>query len=271
MTWRNEINKFVGRLPATTCMVRVRIGDNALSTCATVSINGRRYNADTSEFEPVCVDIEDLSETLISVLCDAGMETDYRKARLHAHTTAGKQSGTKTLTAKTGRVAEMSGSDRAIEQLTGGLLGMASQMQKSFKVVCDALSHEHERSQVANQMALDSRVDAIDAEGKAKFLEHMIDSGFDDEGPHDDTMRDHAGVLLSQVVNHITGVHNQPPTADQIKNYAATNPDWLRDLVRDPTIAAAIYESFKDYNPGEDGEGVNNDTPDSEGPTPENA
>jgi hypothetical protein len=266
MMWRNEISKYVGRLGVKIGMVRVRIGDNALSTVATVAIQGRSWDAATSEFEPIVVDIEDLAETIETVLVDSGFETEYRKARLHSHTANGKQGPTKTLNATKGRAVEVAGSDRAIEQLTSGLLGMANQLQKSFRTVCEALSHQHERTREAEYAALESRVNEIDATGQIKFMEHVMDLGEDQH--EEDEMRTQAGQLLNSVVSHITGNHNARPSADQVKAWAAANPEWLRDLVRDPDIAVAIYESFSEGEPdNEQGEGsVKNDTDNS---TPE--
>ena len=128
------IQSWLEKLPVTTDMIRVRVGGQTLHTVATLAIEGRSYTDKDSEFAPIWIPLEDLCDSIFDSLSENGFGEEHTKARLHAYR-KGKPLKSKAITATSGRAATQSGTDRAIEKLTDGILQSCAEMRKTVAII----------------------------------------------------------------------------------------------------------------------------------------
>ena len=244
MTTQTQIQHFIDSLPKSVASIRIRIGDSSLQTVGIVSINDRGYRETAnSEFAAIETDIDDLLDTVVDVLDNNGYSSEFRKARLHACTTTGKSLKSKALTAVHGRVAGLSGADRAIERLTDCVLSMAGEMRRTVSTLSESLAWSEEQKREAEEAAIEARVSAIDHEGYARLLETLQT----DEGV--DPMREQAASMLGNIVSMFGGgVPKQSPSKDDVKEWVS-DPEFVREMMSDPDIALHFMSAFEEDPP----------------------
>ena len=248
MSTISQIGPWIEKLPKTAVMIRVRVGDSSMQTVATIAIEGRGYRDTDSDWAGEFRSLEDLPDAITEALEDNGYGDTHKKARLHAYDVKGKSFSSRAITATHGRIATLSGSERAIEKLTDGLLAASAENRKVIAILADTLTHREERMTEAIDAALDSRADALDADAYSMALE-MLNEGPENEA---DPLKTQAATVLGQVANMFTGqATNQPPTKDQIRSWVA-NPEFVKAMMEDPEIQADLYSAFMSGFPDEE-------------------
>lgn len=237
MSTITQIQSFIDSLPSSVASLRIRIGDSSLQTVGIISIIGRNYKETAnSEFSAIEIEEDEILDTVVDVLDNNGYASEFRKARIHACTSSGKSLKSKAITASHGRVAGLSGADRAIERLTDGLLSMAAEMRRTVATLSESLAWSEEQKREAEEAAIEARVSAIDHEGYARLLETL-------QAEDSDPMREQAATILGNVVNMFGG-RPTTPTKDDVKSWVS-NPDFVREMMADPEIALGFMSAFE--------------------------
>jgi len=248
MSTISQIQPWIEKLPQSSVMIRIRVGDTSLQTVATIAIEGRGYRDTDSDFAAIWHTLEDLPDVITSSLEDNGYGDLYKKGRLHAYDVKGKSNSSRAITATHGRIATLSGADRAIEKLTEGLLAATAENRKVIAILAETLTHREDRMSEAIDAAMDSRADALDADAYSMALEMLNESP--EEG--NDPLKTQAATVLGQVANMFTGQQNQnqAPTKEQIRNWVS-NPEFVKEMMQDPDIQADLYSAFMEGFPDE--------------------
>ena len=248
MSTISQIQPWIEKLPQSSVMIRIRVGDTSLQTVATIAIEGRGYRDTDSDFAAIWHTLEDLPDVITSSLEDNGYGDLYKKGRLHAYDVKGKSNSSRAITATHGRIATLSGADRAIEKLTEGLLAATAENRKVIAILAETLTHREERMTEAIDAAMESRADALDADAYSMALEMLNESP--EEGT--DPLKTQAATVLGQVANMITGQSpNRTPSKEEIRSWMS-NPEFIREMMQDPDIQADFMEAFMHGFPEDD-------------------
>jgi len=243
------IQSWLEKLPVTTDMIRVRVGGQTLHTVATLAIEGRSYTDKDSEFAPIWIPLEDLCDSIFDSLSENGFGEEHTKARLHAYR-KGKPLKSKAITATTGRAATQSGTDRAIEKLTDGILQSCAEMRKTVAILSETLAHREERLSDAIDVAIDSRAAEVDADGYARILEMLADAGdeIQDDGATEDPLKLQAAQVLQSVAGMFTNSQEakQKPSVENVREWV-NNADFINEMMQDNAVQAGLYNAFMSY------------------------
>lgn len=248
MTTQKQIQTWVEKMNKNTVMIRVRVGDSSMLTVSTIAIEGRGYKDSDSDYAAIWRTLEELPDSIWEQLEDNGFGDLHKKARLHAYTIKGQGCGSRLLTATHGRISQLSGTDRAIEKLTEGLLQATAENRKVIAILAETLTHREERMTEAIDAAMDSRADALDADAYSMAMEMINEAPGEDHDP----LKQQAATVLQQVAGIFTQGHTQQaPTRDQVRNWVR-NPEFVRSMMEDPEIQADLMSAFMDGFPDEE-------------------
>ena len=235
---------------STAARIVVRVGTRgSLQQVGVICIEGSGYEEKEEAWAITWAHEGEVADTVRSMAEDAGYPDELPRLRLDPFTKSGRRLNSKQWTA-TKRTEPTDSVGSAVKHLAEGMLGMASELRRANADLCRTIQYEREYAAFKTEEADAAKEAAHEADAYATAME-MIAQDDDTEDP----LRKSAGELIAGIGPALTKAFTRAgplPTAEEVRKWAAENPDWMETLAKDSSLQEMFIQGFMSENPGEE-------------------